>query len=86
MRQTSALVAKYSAMTESFRPPNGTLPASAIRAVRTTPVTGEIVPPSSPKKDDDLTARLHAEAREAELRAAEARERAERARSADTGR
>ena len=54
-------------------------------AARTTPVTGEIVPPA-PKHDADLTAQLQAEAREAEIRAAEARDRAERARSADTGR
>jgi sec-independent protein translocase protein TatA len=46
------------------------------------PVQGEIVPPTA----TDSTARLQAEAREAELRAAEARERAERARSGDTGR
>ena len=54
-------------------------------AARTTPVNGEIVSPA-PSQDAELTARLHAEAREAELRAAEARERAERSRSADTGR
>ena len=54
-------------------------------AARTTPVTGDIVRPA-PKQDVDLTERLQAEAREAELRAAEARDRAERARSADTGR
>ncbi len=47
------------------------------------PVQGEIVPPA---RDADLSARLHDEAREAELRAAEARERAERSRSGDTGR
>jgi sec-independent protein translocase protein TatA len=52
---------------------------------RTTPVSGEVIAPA-PQQDDDLTARLHAEARDAELRAVEARERAERARSADTGR
>jgi sec-independent protein translocase protein TatA len=46
------------------------------------PVQGEIVPPTA----TDHTARLQAEAREAELRAAEARERAERSRSGDTGR
>jgi sec-independent protein translocase protein TatA len=46
------------------------------------PVQGEIVPPTT----TDHTARLQAEAREAELRAAEARERAERSRSGDTGR
>jgi sec-independent protein translocase protein TatA len=52
--------------------------AAAVR-----PVQGEIVPPA---RADDHTAQLQAEAREAELRAAEARERAERARSGDTGR
>jgi len=46
------------------------------------PVQGEIVPPTA----TDHSARLQAEAREAELRAAEARERAERSRSGDTGR
>jgi sec-independent protein translocase protein TatA len=60
-------------------------------AARTTPVSGEIVTPSAtaappPARDADLTAHLQAEARDAEVRAAEARERAERARSADTGR
>ncbi len=50
------------------------------------PVQGEIVPPTPPTRDADLTARLQAEARDAELRAAEARRRAEQARSADTGR
>jgi sec-independent protein translocase protein TatA len=54
-------------------------------AARTTPVSGEIVPPAQ-DRDADLTARLQAEARDAEQRAAEARERAERARSADPGR
>ncbi len=54
-------------------------------AARTTPVSGEVIEPA-PKHDTDLTAALQAEARDAELRAAEARERAERARSADTGR
>ena len=54
-------------------------------AARTTPVSGEIVSPA-PAQDADLTARLQAEAREAELRAAEARDRAARARSADPGR
>ena len=49
---------------------------------RTTPVSGEVVAPAV-QPDADLTARLQAEAREAELRAAEARDRAERARSAD---
>ena len=47
------------------------------------PVQGEIVPPA---RDADLTSRLQDEAHEAELRAAEARERAERSRSGDTGR
>jgi sec-independent protein translocase protein TatA len=60
-------------------------------AARTTPVSGEIVTPPvtaapPPARDADLTAHLQAEARDAEVRAAEARERAERARSADTGR
>jgi sec-independent protein translocase protein TatA len=50
---------------------------------RTTPVAGEVMPPA---QDADLTARLQAEAAQAELRAAEARERAERARPADSGR
>jgi sec-independent protein translocase protein TatA len=54
-------------------------------AARTTPVTGEVIEPA-PNRDADLTAQLQSEARDAELRAAEARERAERARSADTGR
>ena len=54
-------------------------------AARTTPVSGEVIEPA-PKQDMDLTAQLQSEARDAELRAAEARERAERARSADTGR
>jgi sec-independent protein translocase protein TatA len=45
------------------------------------PVQGEIVPPAQPARDADHTARMQAEAREAELRAAEARER-----SGDTGR
>ena len=56
-------------------------------AARTTPVTGEVLAPAPhPTADDDLTARLQAEARDADLRAAEARDRADRARSADTGR
>ena len=56
-------------------------------AARTTPLTGEVIPPApQPTRDDDLTARLQAEAHEAELRAAEARARVDRARSADTGR
>jgi sec-independent protein translocase protein TatA len=50
---------------------------------RTTPVAGEVMPPA---QDADLTARLQAEAAQAELRATEARERAERARPADSGR
>ena len=53
-------------------------------AARTTPVSGEVI--ATVPADADLTARLQAEARAAELRAAEARERAEQARSADTGR
>jgi sec-independent protein translocase protein TatA len=56
-------------------------------AARTTPVSGEVLAPApQPPTDDDLTARLQAEARDAELRAAEARDRADRARSADSGR
>ena len=56
-------------------------------AARTTPVSGEVIAPApQPAKDADLTARLQAEAHEAELRAAEARDRVERARSADSGR
>ena len=56
-------------------------------AARTTPVSGEVIAPApQPVEDADLTARLETEAREAELRAAEARDRAERARSADSGR
>ena len=51
---------------------------------RTTPVSGEVIAPVP--ADADLTARLQAEARAAELRAAEARERAQQARAADTGR
>jgi sec-independent protein translocase protein TatA len=54
-------------------------------AARTTPLSGEVIEPA-PRQDTDLTASLQAEARDAELRAAEARERAERARAADTGR
>jgi sec-independent protein translocase protein TatA len=54
-------------------------------AARTTPVSGEVIAPV-PARDEDLTARLQAEARDAELRAAEARERAEQARAADAGR
>jgi sec-independent protein translocase protein TatA len=54
-------------------------------AAATTPVVGEIVSPP-PTRDAEHTARLQAEAAEAELRAAEARARLERARSADTGR
>jgi sec-independent protein translocase protein TatA len=56
-------------------------------AARTTPVSGEVIAPApQPAHDADLTARLQAEARDAEVRAAEARDRAERARSADSGR
>jgi len=56
-------------------------------AARTTPVAGEVLAPApQPTADDELNARLQAEARDAELRAAEARDRADRARSADTGR
>jgi sec-independent protein translocase protein TatA len=54
-------------------------------AATTTPVRGEIVP-SSAGGDSGLTSRLQAEAHAAEVAAAEARERAERARSADAGR
>jgi sec-independent protein translocase protein TatA len=53
-------------------------------AARTTPVTGEVIAPApQPSRDDDLTARLQAEAAAAELRAAQARDRAERARASD---
>ncbi len=52
-------------------------------AARTTPVSGEIVPPPA-NRDVDRTEQLQAEAREAELRAAQ--ERADRARPADSGR
>src|SRR3954465_5425075 len=53
-------------------------------AARTKPVTGEVIAPApQPPTDQDLTPRLQAEARDAELRAVEARDRAERARSAD---
>jgi sec-independent protein translocase protein TatA len=51
-------------------------------AATTTPVRGEIVPPA-PSRDAELTERLRREADEAELRAAEARARAEQSRSAD---
>jgi sec-independent protein translocase protein TatA len=52
-------------------------------AARTTPaVSGEIVPPAT-DRESDLTQQLNADAREAELRAAEARSRAEQSRSAD---
>jgi sec-independent protein translocase protein TatA len=54
-------------------------------AARTTPVSGEIAPPVG-QEDADLTARLEAEAAAAEQRAMEARERAQRARPADSGR
>jgi sec-independent protein translocase protein TatA len=50
----------------------------------TTPVRGEIVPPApAPARDAELTERLRREADEAEFRAAQARARAEQARSAD---
>src|SRR3954466_3795186 len=52
-------------------------------AARTTPVSGEIAPPLG-QEDADLTARLEAEAAAAEQRAMEARERAQRARPADS--
>ena len=52
-------------------------------AAEVRPVQGEIVPPAAPARDADHTARLQAEAREADLRAAEARD---RARSGDPGR
>ncbi len=51
-------------------------------AARTTPVSGEVITPAA-TQDADLTARLQADAREAELRATEARDRAARARSAE---
>lgn len=54
-------------------------------AAQTTPVRGEIVPPSTPatSASGDLTAKLHEEARIADARAAELRARAEQTRSAD---
>ena len=55
-------------------------------AARTTPVRGEIVPPAATPGSGDLTADLHEEARQAELRATELRARAEQARAADGSR
>jgi sec-independent protein translocase protein TatA len=63
-------------------------------AAQTTPVRGEIAPPSaSPaatptvsSASGDLTAQLQDEARQAELRAAELRARAEQARTGDVSR
>jgi len=54
-------------------------------AATTTPVRGEIVTPATPSTSaaDDHSARLHEEARLAEVRAAEARARAEQSRAAD---
>jgi sec-independent protein translocase protein TatA len=53
-------------------------------AARTTPVRGEIVAPATPSAtSDDLSARLHEEARVAEARAAELRAQADQARTAD---
>ena len=51
-------------------------------AQTSTPLRGEIVPPTSPVAGDE-TARLHEEARVAEARAAEARARAEQSRATD---
>jgi len=51
-------------------------------AQTSTPLRGEIVPPTTPASGD-LTAQLHEEARVAEARAAEARARAEQSRSTD---
>jgi sec-independent protein translocase protein TatA len=51
-------------------------------AAQTTPVRGEIVAPTT-SASGDLTAQLHEEARLAEVRAAEARARAEQSRAAD---
>jgi sec-independent protein translocase protein TatA len=59
-------------------------------AARTTPVQGEIVPPSAAPTastaSGDLTAQLEQEAREAEARAAEARARAAESRTIDGSR
>jgi sec-independent protein translocase protein TatA len=54
-------------------------------AATTTPVRGEIVSPATPttSASDDLSAKLHEEARVAEARAAEARARAEQSRASD---
>ncbi|WP_104523868.1 Sec-independent protein translocase subunit TatA [Blastococcus atacamensis] len=56
-------------------------------ATTSSPVRGEVLPPATaPSASGDLSAQLHAEAREAEIRAAELRVRAEQARSADGSR
>jgi len=55
-------------------------------AAQATPVRGEIAAPPASSADADLTARLRDEAHEAELRAAEARARVERARTGDVPR
>ena len=54
----------------------------AKEAAQTTPVRGEIVVPTT-TANGDLTAQLHEEARIAEVRAAEARARAEQSRATD---
>jgi sec-independent protein translocase protein TatA len=54
-------------------------------AAQATPVR-EIAPPPASSADADLTARLRDEAHQAELRAAEARARVERARTGDVPR
>ena len=51
-------------------------------AAQTTPVRGELVPPTT-AATGDLTAQLHEDARVAEARAAELRARAEQARASD---
>ncbi|TQN42996.1 sec-independent protein translocase protein TatA [Blastococcus colisei] len=55
-------------------------------AQTTTPVRGEIVTPPTSSAASDHTARLQDEAHQAELRAAEARARVERARTGDVPR
>ena len=55
-------------------------------AAQATPVRGEIAAPPASSADADLTARLRDEAHQAELRAAEARARVERARTGDVPR
>jgi sec-independent protein translocase protein TatA len=52
-------------------------------AATTTPVRGEIVAPAETSASGDLTAQLHEEARVAEARAAELRNRADQSRTFD---